>query len=136
MLFGLLMAASVAIAAPPEEEPLPEIQKPHPTLADPTVAELTGNTCPNAWDVGGIEVGLVKQDPLTLYWSGNVYGQLPCSGTGYPDPKPATIFEGCALVQWDTTGTTYTIQKILWRRDTRRSTSSRDCFVGDGNAMS
>lgn len=97
----------------------------------PLLEEVAGTHCEDFTPVTGI----VTQDPTTLYWTGKVYAQTMCqemNATGYA--TEGKVYEGCVLVRWDTTGTTYTILEVIYRFKTEinqknRRIGSSDCFT-------
>jgi hypothetical protein len=94
------------------------IQAPHPPLKMPSVEEITGKVC--TYSRG--QMGYVSQDATNLYWSGKVYAQTRCGDA---------MREGCALVQWDPTGTAYTILQVIYRVDTEREQRTRQIGASD-----
>jgi len=117
LIIFLIAAGCTAISyaqtvAPPNEQPP---QHPwqqsvtHPALALPSLAEVLQNVCSTDLQP---QIGTVKQDPLTLYYSANVYAHSLCyvsRDQGY------VVYEGCALVQWDPTGTTHTVSQLIFQ---------------------
>jgi hypothetical protein len=132
LVFVLAVACAAAIAQAPLPQPRnPPVQAPLPRLTMPSLEEITGQDCSADYD-STPEHGILVQDPLTLYWSGRVYANKACvtpATNGY-----ANHFEGCIVVQWDPTGTSYTVESVVWRRDLGVSQgviSSTECFKDD-----
>jgi hypothetical protein len=76
-----------------------------PSFKVPSANEVLGYSCsasPKA------TIGVGTQDPQTLDYKGRVWVNCPGS------PQNSQWSYGCAMGQWDSTGTSYTLT-ILWR---------------------
>ena len=101
-----------------------QVQAPHPNFVTPQAPDITGVSCTENVIT---EFGMATQDQTNLYWTGKVYSQV--NGC-----KSGLIYEGCAVVQWDPTGTTYTIQQVIYRHETdglqrTRKVGAYDCLT-------
>lgn len=101
-----LLACTAAFADPPQK-PAWE-SDPHPTLVVPPLSALATSAC----DGKQPQIGVVRQDPTNLYYSARVYAAAVCGAAG----TDRQLHEGCALVQWDPTGTSYTILQVIYQR--------------------
>jgi hypothetical protein len=107
-LFGLMAAAALLTATALSQAPPPPAPPVPPSnLARPTPQEITGQSCRD----NDSEVEVHNQDPATLYWSGRAWAHTHCQNTWYT---------GCADIQWDPTGTTYSLQIVWNAKEDRR----------------
>jgi hypothetical protein len=102
----LVSAAALAQVTAPKQRPAWESDQ-HPTLVMPPLSALVQKVCDTHQPP---QIGAVRQDPTNLYYTAKVYAGSRCPGA------QSKFYEGCALVQWDPTGTSYTVQEIIYQR--------------------
>ena len=114
MAAGCAASYAQSVFPPSDQPPTPWLQSvPHPALVMPSLTSLLSSPLPTGCSTDlPPQIGTVKQDPVTLYYSANVYAHSLCyvsRDQGY------VIYEGCALVQWDPTGTTHTVSQLIFQ---------------------